>query len=304
MSSYTTLSFARRRKVAPMVSGAAASVPLPAPLAAAVDDALAEAFSRSFFKDPLFGEELTAIRAPLDSICRRHGILIERAIAHALAADGRFDVQTQVAVPISRAALDLCEANSESATSQVALPASGRVRTAVLDLVIYDRAEQRLVLASVKRGGGLHSGAVAREARLEQRAAAIVLRSMVTSQGLGVRSCDVMLIDWYGRSGLSDGSVVTGAQIDAYFGVPIAPIVDAMTDRLAAGVKARAELVFAQLGLVQTAAELGIEDQSRPRAAQTPVPCDSGVVIDLAHCLAGLPRRRRGRQMRAIRAND
>ena len=178
----TTHPFATQRKVAPMAPQITTHPPLPTPLAAAVDGAIAEAFSRSFFDDPLFGEDLTAIRAPLDSICRRHGILIEQAIAHALSVHERYDVQSQVAVPISQAALDLCDANPPSATERIALPISAQMRTIVLDLVIYDRLGQRLILASVKRGGGFQGGGAARLAHLEQRAAASVLRSLVAGQ--------------------------------------------------------------------------------------------------------------------------
>jgi hypothetical protein len=284
-----------------MVSDFSANIALPAPLAAAVDEALAEAFSRSFFADPLFGPDLTAIRAPLDSVCRRHGILIERAIAHALAAHDRYDVQTQVAVPISRAALDLCETNGEGATEKIAMPVSGgRIRTVVLDLVVYDRKEQRLILVSVKRGGGFQGGAAARDARIEQRAAAVILRSMVASQGLSVQRADAIVVDWYGRSGILGGAVVTGAQIDAFFGVSVAAVVQAMTERLSTGVRERANEILQQFHVGPTTVT--------PAAVRpTPVMTTSdrpntATLIDLSQCLASLPRRRRGRPMRAVRA--
>lgn len=47
----TTHPFATQRKVAPMAPQITTHPPLPTPLAAAVDGAIAEAFSRSFFDD-------------------------------------------------------------------------------------------------------------------------------------------------------------------------------------------------------------------------------------------------------------
>jgi hypothetical protein len=305
MPIHSTLPFAERRKVALIVSDVTTGIALPAPLTAAVDGAIAEAFSRVFFDDPLFGEDLTAIRAPLDSICRRHGILIEQAIAHALSVHDRYDVQSQVAVPISQAALDLCDSNAPSATERITIPASGQIRTTVLDLVVYDRLDQRLILASVKRGGGFQGGGAARLAHLEQRAAASVLRSLVAGQGISVRGVEVIVIDWYGRTGISGGRVVTGPQVDDFFGVPVTPIVDAMTERLRLGVRERARTI---LGRLVSSAGLRNQDLAvaQPSEAPTraPAPSAGRVVIDLSQCLAGLPRRRRGRPMRAIRADD
>lgn len=292
----TTLHPALRCKSAPLVPNTISDIELPASLAEAVDSALEEAFSKPFYIDPLFGPELTAIRGPLDSICRRHGVLIEKTIAYALASNDRFDVQSQVAVPLNQAAIDLCHANSEAATKHLTLiTGAGRIRSAVLDLVVYDRLKHRLIVASVKRGGGLQGGPGAQDAHIELRAAAIILRGMIGSQGLPVEQTDVITIDWYGRSRIVGMSVVTGTGLDSYFEVPIAPLVDAMSARLTAGVKARAARCLRRAQLAFTPIEEGDSADAVP-----PSEADAAEGVTLAHCLSALPRRSHGRPLRRL----
>lgn len=293
----TTLHPALRCKSAPLVPNTITDIELPAPLAEATDSALEEAFSKAFYIDPLFGPELTAIRGPLDSICRRHGVLIEKTIAYALATHERFDVQSQVAVPLNQAAIDLCHANSEAATKHLTLTTStGRIRSAVLDLVVYDRLKRRLVIASIKRGGGLQGGPGTQDMHVELRAAAIILRGMIASQGLAIEQADVITIDWYGRSRIVGMTVVTGADLDSYFEVPVAPLVDAMSARLTAGVRARAARCLQRAQLAFAPIEVSDFGDAEPPSEAAPT---EGVT--LAHCLSALPRRSHGRPLRHMR---
>ena len=252
---------------------------MPVALIEYVDSALSEAFSRTYFPDPVIGADLIRLLGPLDSVRRRHGILIERALAHALAVHARFDVQSQVAVPVSRAAIDLCAANASTATEHLALAVSdARTKTVVPDLVVYDRETQRLIVASVKRGGGIQGGTAAHDDHIEQRAAALILRTMIAAQGLPVMQCESIVIDWYARSGIVGVPVVTGPQLDSYFGVPISSVVEAMSRYLTEGVRQRAAKILS---------ELLPDSASRAAALAAAVSAEASVLPEVAACGRG-----------------
>ncbi|BBE73278.1 hypothetical protein [Oharaeibacter diazotrophicus] len=282
---------------------------LPPALAEATDAAVAEAFARSYTPDPLIPEAVASIRSPLDSVLRRHGLLIESAIATALELSGGVDVLVQVAVPISQAALDLCVANAPDKTAALTLPVgSAVVKTAILDIVAYYPETGRLVAASVKRGGGAQGGSAARQDRLDLRAAGMILRGMLTSAGRTVSSVEVITIDYYGRSGIISGHVVEGTALDAFFGALITPIVEAMTERMASAVSKR---VQERLAALMPPTPKPMATQARETVAgATPVPGESIVVPmrpaaplpTLAECLSSLPLRPQGRRMSAVGA--
>ena len=286
----------------PAQSTAVSTAVLPTPLVSAVDAALDDVFARAYNVDELLGPELSALKGPLDSVCKRHGLLIEKAIAAALASADHLEVMSQVSVPVGRAALDLVRANTERVTRDVALPAGDAERSVILDVAVFDWMKRRLSLVSVKRGGGAQGGKAARDDRLELRAAAMVLRSLMTAQGFPVAEAEVVVVDWMGRSGIVTGTVLTRETIDDHFGVAVAATVEAMTARFAAGI---AERMTDRLTLV--ARPPSSSDDDRDAASDRPPELDppslrDETLISFAECLGALPRRGRGRQMTAVTA--
>jgi hypothetical protein len=245
------------------VAGVAASMPaatpsvpsvpsvlpgLPACLVEAVDTAVAEAFAKSYSADPLIPEDVAALRGPVDSVLRRHGLLIETALAVALDLLPEVEVMTQVAVPISEAAIQLCLSNADDRTIGLTLPVTGAIaKTALIDVVVHYPRTGRLVAVSVKRGGGPQSGTAARNASVELRAAAMILRAMLMGRGRVVSSAEVVTVDYLGRSGILNGTVIGVEQIDAFFGLPVRATLDAMTSYMSAEVGRRIDAVIEAL---------------------------------------------------------
>ncbi|WP_237152176.1 hypothetical protein [Oryzibacter oryziterrae] len=276
-------------------------------MAEAADAAVAEAFARSYTPDPLIPEAIAAIRGPLDSVLRRHGLLIENAIATAIELSGNAEVMVQVAVPISQAALDLCAANGPEKTRVLTLPVgSAVVKTALIDIVSYYPETGRLIAASVKRGGGAQGGSAARQDRLDLRAAGMILRGMLTSAGRTVSSVEVIVIDYYGRSGIIAGQVIEGVDLDAFFGTPIVGFVDAMTERMADAVSQRVQehLVTLMKSTAATSENAPPPSPGRKREQGQVVPLRAPApsLPSLAQCLAPLPLRTQGRRMSAVGA--
>lgn len=219
---------------------AAARLGLPPCLIEAVDTAVAEAFAKTYSADPLIPEEVVALRGPVDSVLRRHGLLIETALAVALDLSPEVEVMTQVAVPVSDAAIQLCLANADDKTIGLTLPVSGAIaKTAVIDVVAYYPQSGRLIGVSVKRGGGAQGGTAARNGAIELRAAAMILRAMLMGRGRVVSSTEVVTVDYLGRSGILAGTVIGADQLDSFFGRPVRATIDAMTDYMSAEVGSR-----------------------------------------------------------------
>lgn len=275
---------------------------LPPHLAEMADAAVDEAFSRSYSPDPLIPEKIAALRGPLDSVLRRHGLLIETAIATALEMSGEIEVMVQVAVPVSGAAMQLCQANTADKTEDLTMPVGTDViRTPILDIVAYYPDSGRLVVASVKRGGGAQGGTAARQDRIELRAAGMILRGMLASSGRTVTEVEVIVVDYYGRSGIVAGRVVAGSELDAFFDVPVFGIVDAMTKRMAEAVSRKVEDRLALLDRPRRPATAPRTSETPDRSGVLAFPSSGrGTPPTLAECFAALPPRPQGRQMAAI----
>lgn len=273
-----------------------APMALPMMLADAADAAVEEAFGRTYSPDPLIPARIADIRGPLDSILRRHGHLIEAAISQALELGGAYEVDQHVVVPLSEAALKLCDVNLANITAGLTMPVVNDIqKSAILDLVAYRPTDGRLIVASIKRGGGPQGGSAARQDRLEHRAAAMIVKGMVTARGRPVNSVDVIVIDYYGRSGISAGTLVTGQELDRFFEVPVTGIVEAMTRRVSDGVEKRVSEWLGTLSPPTGPSRSGSHPQLRTERRLDLAFGQTGEAPpSLSECLAGLaPRRAR-----------
>lgn len=285
--------------------------PVPQELIDAVEGALNKCFEKEYILDELLGEALTQLRGPLDSLSKLHGYLIEEGIAHGFVALGdRFDVLTQVSVPVPKEALSLVEANKLDKLEKINFPlADGRGKRVSIDILVFDHETGDLHVVSVKRGGGAQGGQAARDARKDLSAAGLMLKNLMLSKGYPVLNVKKVLVDWYGRSGIIARKTVTRETIDDHFGIPIAETVEAMSRYMSAGINERlsprlleAATQMCSLSLVGSSeTTLSTEDEpgtdgevSFPEIRETPSPGS------LAECLSVLPSRRQGRQMRQV----
>ncbi|WP_417692400.1 hypothetical protein [Roseibium sp.] len=281
---------------------------LPIELRDAVDAALQECFDKIYCSDELLGNKLTQVRGPLDSLSKRHGLLLEDAIAHAFAVAGdRYEVSTQVALIVSKEALSLVESNQLDKLEDLNLPVGGsHGKRVVIDILVFDHVTRDLHVISVKRGGGAQGGQAARDARKDLTAAGLMLKNLMLRKGLPVLSVKKVLIDWYGRSGIIARKTVTRETVDSYFGLPIADPVEAMSAYMQSGIAARmAPRLLAAIG--NTCAPLETDRQvekiiTGPEDRAETSPEVASARPSLAECLSVLPLRRQGRQMRSVGA--
>src|ERR1700716_2394318 len=102
--------------------------------------AVANAVASAFAEDPVIGADLSRAISVLGSVIKRHGLLLQKTTADALAASGRFDVLADVAIPIVDAANELLLAgNSAEALAGINIRADASAERIVnIDLVVID----------------------------------------------------------------------------------------------------------------------------------------------------------------------
>jgi hypothetical protein len=129
-----------------------------AALTRAAREAVAGALAGDFPIDPLIGKDLSRALSCIGSVVKRHGTLIELGIAGALVASDRFIVLPNVAIPLTKAALQLRDAkNTDETLSKIKLSADSEADGIVnLDMVVVDPearwAQGNRVKKSVTKG--------------------------------------------------------------------------------------------------------------------------------------------------------
>jgi hypothetical protein len=198
----------------------------------AAHTAVAAALAGDFPVDPIIGPELSRAISCVGSVVKRHGTLIELAVAGALKASDRFIVLTNVSLPLTKGAAQLLDAkNSDEDLAKIRLSADSEADGMVnVDLVVVDPDTGWAGAYEIKRGNGVTESGKRRPIVRKLRAARLVLASYVRQLGHGpVESVTSAVIDYFGGSGFEAEFSLTRDQLDGHFGVPVVATVDAMT---------------------------------------------------------------------------
>jgi hypothetical protein len=207
----------------------------PAAIARASRAVIANAMAGDFPIDPVIGPDLSKSFSIINSVVKRHGLLIQRTLGDALAASGRFEILTEVPLPITEAAHDLLTSqNSDRDLVKIQLKADSKtLRMVTIDLVVVDTESGWAGAYDVKRGNGTTESRKRRPIELDLRAARLILASYLAKCGYdGIRSVTSAVIDYYGASGFSKEMKLTREELDGHFGVPVLDTIDAMTAEL------------------------------------------------------------------------
>ena len=78
----------------------------------AAQAAVAGALAGEFPEDPIIGRDVSRVISCVGSVVKRHGLLLETAIAEALKASDRFIVLTNVSLPLTKGAKQLLAARN------------------------------------------------------------------------------------------------------------------------------------------------------------------------------------------------
>jgi hypothetical protein len=207
----------------------------PAAIARASRAVIANAMAGDFPIDPVIGADLSKSFSIINSVVKRHGLLIQRTLGDALAASGRFEILTEVRLPITEAAHDLLTSdNSDRDLRKIKLKAdSNTLRMVAIDLVVVDTESGWAGAYDVKRGNGTTESRKRGPIELDLRATRLILASFLAKCGYdGTRSVTSAVIDYYGASGFSKEMRLTREELDEHFGVPVVDTIEAMTAEL------------------------------------------------------------------------
>ncbi|WP_158670233.1 hypothetical protein, partial [Bradyrhizobium guangdongense] len=200
----------------------------------AAKQVVATALEANFSIDPIIGDELSQSFAVISSCVRRHGLLIQTTLADTLATSGRFEVLSEIHVPITVAANDLLTSqNSNAALAKIQLKSDSPViRMAKLDLIVIDSERGWAGAYDVKRGNGETAWNKRKPIERDLRATRLVLASHLKKLGHDVDRVTTAVIDYYGGSGFSRDIKLVRDELNAHFGVAVVERIETMTAAL------------------------------------------------------------------------
>ncbi|WP_398466504.1 hypothetical protein [Tardiphaga sp.] len=196
---------------------------------------VSNAINGDFPIDPVIGADLSKTFSAVNSVVKRHGLLLQRTLGDALAASGRFEVMSDVPVPVTEAAHDLLTSrNSTRDLAKIRLKSdSNTVRMITLDLIVVDVEAGWAGGYDVKRGNGATESRKRRPLEHDLRAARLVLSSFLGKYGYGdITNVTTGIIDFYGSSGFDNELRITKEGLDEHFGVPVLDTLEMMTGEL------------------------------------------------------------------------
>jgi hypothetical protein len=203
--------------------------------------AVAGALDGDFSIDPIVGPALSHSFSFMASVIQRHGLLIQRTVGDALAASGRFEVMSDVQIPLTETANDLLTShNSQHDLAKIRLKSDSKaVRIVTVDLVVVDPETGWAGGYDVKRGNGATESRKRRPIEHDLRGIRLVLANHLVKLGYeGITNTTTGIIDYYGMSGFSREIKLVRDELDSHFGVPVVGHVDAMTEALKAALHA------------------------------------------------------------------
>jgi len=201
-------------------------------LARTAQTVVANAVASAFNEDPVIGPDLSRAISVVGSVVKRHGLLLQSTTANALAASGRFDVLTDVAIPIVDAANELLLArNSAEDLARINIRADAAAeRIVTVDLCVIDPEVGWAGIYDVKRGNGPVDGRTRRPIEHDLRAAGMVLSSYLAKRGYpNISRVTAGVIDYYGATGFNKDFKIGRDELDTHFEVPIRETLDKVT---------------------------------------------------------------------------
>ena len=198
---------------------------------ASIQQAIAGAFATQFGCDPLLDPALSRLISVCASSIKRHGALLEAAIAEALVAGGLI-VLRNIRLPFTRGSLAIVASDdySISRRHRLAFDPGDVAGNVDIDILAMDEKAGWFAAHQVRRGGGATDSGKRRRSEREMRAAELVLSSWLRHKGYASMSVGgVSVIDCLGQTGYPPDLVLEPADLDGYYGLPITAAIAGMT---------------------------------------------------------------------------
>jgi hypothetical protein len=174
-------------------------------------------------EDPCFGA-WTPLQAFGLSVTTRVGQALPGVIAIGLEADPRLKILQETRLPITATALSI--GDQETARNVVLGDEERPVRYLAVDLIVIDRTTGHATLLDVKRGSALYSSRARLDLCTAMAACSLTAPAALRRVKVSIASASWGIIDLAGAAGFAKDRSVSGAGIDAFFDVPITPLIE------------------------------------------------------------------------------
>ena len=191
-----------------------------APILGMVDVTIKGLSRKKFAGDPTVAPVYSAITSIVSSAYKRHGKIIEEALAATLRQAPHLTVWSEPRFAVSDAADRLADSDASLAATLPYSP-TAQVRPLQIDLVVYNEAEERLGAYESKRGFGYHDAGKIRSMKRDLRCTQMLLRGYGEARGLRVKKANARMIFYYGQCSVGPPWALTGKDLDAHFGFPV-----------------------------------------------------------------------------------
>ncbi len=174
--------------------------------------------------DPMLGE-FSILAGVMRSVVTRAGQAIPDCVAAALSGDDQLTVLREHALPLTRAAAEVVDANRKMASIELAhdVYVTGSYHA---DLAILDTATSHLTILECRRGSVPFSSPKTNAALRTLRIASLTARRALESSGYRVNSVSCGVFDQYGRARYDAAMTLGPTDIDAAFEVPVRAVLD------------------------------------------------------------------------------
>lgn len=228
--------------------------------------AVKQASAAKFPADPLLTAAMSRLTSTIASVIKRHGPILEGAIADVLEGSGRYTVLRRMRLPITAEGRAAALAGWQN--EHIAL--SDNIEGVVdADLVVIDTTTGHLLALQIKRGGGKTDGKKRRQIEQELKAALPTLRACVARHAprTEIASCAFRIVDIYGEAGFHPDLTIFGWELDAAFNLPVEGWINATTDALRAALAADLPELLAPILADLAMSDVIDKRRERPRAA-------------------------------------
>jgi hypothetical protein len=210
--------------------------PFMARMAPVIDATLKNLAAAEFRADPIGGVKYSRATSIISSAYKRHGQVLGRALLERLKDCERLRVWTEDGFKISNAsAAELRRALPPAAYRDVQLPYGEQERSIPVDLMVHDTVARSLRSYNVKRGNGSYDAGKRRLILGELLRTQMLLSGYAGSLGLDATSAESYAVFYYGVRSVPEPFSLVAGDLDDHFAFPVVDAIEAVNDRLRAG---------------------------------------------------------------------
>jgi hypothetical protein len=192
-----------------------------APVFEMVDVTMRALAKKKFATDPIVAPRYSSITSIVSSAYKRHGNIIEQALAATLRHVRHLTVWDEPFFCVSEAAERLASGDATALGAVLPYSLVNPVRTLQVDFIVFNSETGHLGAYESKRGFGYHDAGKIRSMKRDMRCLQMLTKSYGQGRGLHVKNASAHMIFYYGQCSIPKPLSLTGKELDENFGFPV-----------------------------------------------------------------------------------